>query len=209
MRRAAQGWSSAEKVSTQCWASVPAIAIDKNDDVRVVYNNAPLPTPNHGTRYRKRTASSWESEVVIEANDANYCKPYPSIAVDSNNYVHIVWQWKNPNKDEWAIKYVKVTDSWQPTEILEGPTSYPQRNPTILLDSDGNLHVVWQGKHSGSPDYYQIRYRKHTDSWSPVQNLTSASLDQENPNLIWAWWPTVDNLRTNRPKNGYAFVWND
>jgi parallel beta-helix repeat protein len=207
MKRTSSGWSSPEKVSTQCWACNPAIAVDNDDNIHVVYRNSPLPSPSGGIRYREKTASGWGSEVVIEPNDSDATTP--SIAIDSNNYVHIVWQWKNPNKDEWAIKYVKFTDSWQPIEILEGPTSYPQGYPSISVDGNDNLHVVWEGKHSGSPNYYQIRYRKYTASWSPVENLTSASVNQTNPNLIWAWWPTEDNLRTNRPENGYAFVWND
>jgi len=103
----------------------------------------------------------------------------------------------------------RTPSGWQPTDEIYPESDYPQRYPVIAVDSNDYLHVAWQGKSPSSPDHHQIRYRKYSTSWSAVETLTSASVDQEAPNLIWAWWPVVNGLRTNRPKEGYAFVWND
>jgi parallel beta-helix repeat protein len=213
LKRTSSGWSSPEEVSSTCWAgSPPAIAVDQNGNVHVVYSHAPQYGPHYGLRYRERTASGWQSEEVIQTDDQDWSSA--SIALDSNGDVYVVyylgWCSASTGVTPGPIKLSKRTSSgWQPAEDICLASEYPQINPTIAIDSNNYLHVVWQGKHSGSPDYYQIRYRKYTTGWSPIQNLTSASVNQTNPNLIWAWWPSVNNLKTNTPKNGYAFVWND
>jgi len=204
LKRTPSGWSSPEKVSPKVWANYPAIAIDQNDNVHVVFRTAPYHEPLFGLYYRQRTADGWQSEETIHPPDQE--RSPVSVVVDSSGNVYVVWA----NYDTQRIEMAKRTSSgWEATEEVWHESGYPQSNPTIAIDSNDYLHVVWAGKHPDSPDYYQLRYRKYTTGWSPVQNLTSASEHQRNPNLIWAWWPLVDGIRTNMPKDGYAFVWND
>ena len=212
IKRTSSGWGSPETVSSNCWGGNPAIAIDQDNNIHVVYTHSPKSGPLYGLRYRERTASGWQSEEVIQTDD-QYWSPC-SIALDSSGNIYVVYYLGSYSGVTGVtpgpiMMSTKTSSGWQPAEEVCPASEYWQKNPSISIDSYDYLYVVWQGKHSGSPDYYQMRYRKYTTSWSSVQDLTSASVDQKYPNLIWAWWPVVGDTRTNRPENGYAFVWND
>jgi cell wall-associated NlpC family hydrolase len=96
-----------------------------------------------------RDETGWVIEEIVQSLVPTYVTKYTSIAIDSNDYIYVVWN------DNGNINYSKKTTSWT------------DPNP-IILDTDS----------------------------------TSA-------HLIWSWYPEVNGVRTNRPKNGYAFVWND
>jgi hypothetical protein len=208
-KRTSAGWQAEEIVSSinKYWERWPAIAIDGNNDVHVVWEHAPR-SRYYDVHYRKRTSSGWGTEVEINTDKYNEIGSEPSIAIDSDNYIHIVWQ--HLSVGYYSIKYLKYTTSWQPTEGLVGPTTYVQLYPTIATDGKDNIHVVWSGQHSGSPTICQIRYRKHTTLWQPIEDLTSSTVNNQTcPNLMWALHPTVNGVKTNRPEDGYSFVWTD
>ncbi|MGA8848313.1 MAG: peptidoglycan DD-metalloendopeptidase family protein [Dehalococcoidia bacterium] len=208
-KRTASGWGPIERVSSGCWIGAAAIAIDENNNVHVVYGHAPYSEPCYEIIYRQRTSSGWGSEIQLQSLD-NYGSSGISIAIDTNNCIHVVWGWQERQGNNYAIRYRKFTTFWQPIEILEGPTLYPQYSPVITIDSNSHIHVVWSGQHSGSPTYYQLRYREYTTSWQPIENLTSSTSDnQTNPSLLWANYPIVGGVKSNIPKNGYSFVWMD
>jgi len=208
-KKTSTGWQTEEIVSSidRYWERWSAIAIDSNNDVHVVWDHAPR-WKYYDKHYRKRTSSGWGTEVEINTDKYNEIGDAPSIAIDSDNYIHIVWQ--HLSVGYYSIKYLKYTTSWQPTEDLVGPTTYIQLYPTIATDGKDNIHVVWSGQHSGSPTICQIRYKKHTTLWQPIEDLTSSTVNNQTcPNLMWALHPTVNGVKTNRPEDGYSFVWTD
>lgn len=212
MKRTYLGWGVPEIVSSSGWANYPALAIDEIGNIHVVYIYSPRYGAHYGLRYRVRNPYVWGSEEIIQSDDLDWSPG--SIALDSGGNVYVVyylgWYSASTGATPGPIKMSKRTSTgWQPAKDVYPTDGYPQLNPTIAIDSDDYLHVVWQGKHSGSPNQYQIRYRRYTTVWSTIQNLTSASVDQESPKLVWAWWPIVDGIRTNRLEQGYAFIWND
>jgi parallel beta-helix repeat protein len=212
IKRTPSGWGSPETVSSNCWGGNPAVAIDEDNDAHVVYTHSPKSGSHYGLRYRKRTASGWQSEEIIQTDDHDWSPG--SIALASSGNIYVLYYLGSYSGVSGVtpgpiMMSMRTSSGWQTAEEVCPASEYPQKNPSISVDSNDALHVVWQGKHSGSPDYYQIRYRKYTTGWSLVQDLTSASVDQEYSNLIWAWWPVVSDVRTSRPKDGYAFVWND
>lgn len=206
-KRTALGWGPTEQVSSICWATQPAIAVDQNDNIHIAYGHSP--GAYYNLMYRKRTPSSWEPEQEFEARDSNGDSPSASLAVDNNNFLHLAWQWKQPGVTQYAIKYRQFTAAWQPIENLTGTIGYSQIAPTIAADSQNNLHLLWPGRHSGSSAQYQIRHLAYINFWQPIGNLTSGLIDQSSPALIFASWPRINAIRSNIPQAGYAFVWND
>ena len=208
--RTPSGWGTEERFSQdQCWGPAQAIAIDGNDNVHVAFRHTPSST--YDTHYRSRSPSGWGTEIDVGvAGNLGGGGLEPSIAIDSTNNVHIVWAHRDSSSGNYYIKYRRFTTSWQPIVDLEGPTAYPQDTPTIAIDSRNDIHVVWSGKHSGSPTYYQIRHREYTTSWQPIQNLTSSSSNhQSSPSSMWANYPQIGGQRTNVPQDGYSFIWMD
>jgi len=206
--RTSTGWQSEERLSSeQWWVRTPAIAIDTDNNVHVVWDHCPR-YKYYDIHYRVRTSTGWGSEVEVNAETDNELGGYPSITIDSNNHAHIVWQ--HESGSDYTIKYREYTTSLQPTVDLEGPTTYIQYSPVIALDRKDHIHVVWSGQHSGSPTDYQLRYREYTTSWQPIENVTSSASDnQTNPNSMWANYPAIDGVKSNIPEDGYSFVWMD
>lgn len=182
-------WGSIENiVSEEDTQSDPSIAVDSNDYLHVVWRgNVGVPVYKQ-IRYIKYTDSWGEVEdLTSEDDDQNI----PSIAVDSNDHLHVVWHGEHADSpDHRHIRYKKYTDSWQSIVNLTSG-DYEQYSPSLAVDSNDYLHVVWYGKHSGSTTYWQIRYIKYTDSWGSIENLTSASSNQRFPILLWSLWPNT------------------
>ena len=120
---------------------------------------------------------SWTEEQLTE-KDAD--QQYPSIAVDKNSVVRVVWQgygW-GVNTGWHNIQYRMRTDSWQAQEAVTDAASH-QRLPSIAVDEDGYAHVAWEGTGWGeNPNDYNIQYRKRTDSWQAQEAVTDVATHQ-------------------------------
>jgi hypothetical protein len=115
---------------------------------------------------------------------------YASVAVGSNNHIHVVWNDDTPGNDE--IYYKRSTDggtTWSPAQRLTW-TSGASLNPAIAVDSNNALHVVWE---DATPGNVEIYYRKSADggsTWDPVKRLTWTS--------GYSGAPTIARDSTNR-----------
>lgn len=130
---------------------------------------------------------TWGSEIAIE--DTSYISESCSIAVDSSNYLHIVFS------DAGEIKYTKFTTSWaSPTTLSDGNTGY---DADIAIDNNNNLYVVWRGFYGGG-SVYNIRYIKYSGgSWGSITNITTITATyfqyspilaidyNDNPHIVW------------------------
>jgi len=211
-KRTSNGWQPQEIVSSisMYYERYPAIAIDGNNDVHVVWNHAPA--QYYDVHYRKRSPSGWGPEMEVNTQKGGF--NFPSIAIDNNNYVHIVWNYMYVSSGDIysLIKYRKYTTSWQPVDDITEPTTgeHAQIGATIAIDGNDHIHVVWSSQNSGSPAIYQIRYREYTTSWQPIEELTASTLyNQTYPSLMWAFYPIINGVKTNQPEDGYAFIWMD
>jgi len=115
-------------------------------------------------------AGAWSSVIRLTWNGG--ASDEPCIAVDSNDYIHVVWMDDSPGRME--IFYKKSTDggsSWSaPHRLtwLSGASEFP----VIVVDPSDNLHVVWS---DGTPGFSEIYYKLSTDggsSWGGARRLT-------------------------------------
>jgi len=119
---------------------------------------------------------TWTGETRISTYPGmqNYDQWHPSIAVDSQDRLHVVW---NGTADGGPpqIWYNYYDGSWHtPVRIstYTGMSTNFQNYPCIAVDSEDNLHVVWQGQGLGAPEY-QIWYTKYDGEWhTPVRIST-------------------------------------
>ena len=107
----------------------------------------------------------------------------PAIAVDSNNTIHIVWDDNTPGNDE--IYYKKSMDQGETWSAAKRLTWTPGKSswPDISIDSNDNIHVVWD---DGTPGYSEIYYKKSTDggeTWTADRRLTWTPDWSDNPDL--------------------------
>lgn len=135
---------------------------------------------------------TWKDETRISTYPGmeNYSNCFPSIAIDSEDNLHVVWGGTSPDFPNYAqIWYSKYTTSWSTPVMIStypGMDSKSQRYPDIVVDSEGNLHVVWYGDASGF-NWSQIWYAKYDGSWStPIRISTYTNMeinDQYEPSI--------------------------
>jgi hypothetical protein len=184
-------WSSPLNITYASEHSMlPVIAVDSNDDLHVTYSDAW--SPYHVYYTKKTTPAGWSTAVSIStlAGMTSYIQYHSSIAIDSNDYVHVVWYGRASGYSQAQIWYALWNGSWQtPVLVSSGlGTGEPQSNPCIAVDSSDNLHVVWYGQKSVThPTVYQIYYAKYDGSWStPLRISTYANQLSQNQ-----YYPTV------------------
>jgi hypothetical protein len=130
----------------------------------------------------------------------------PSIAVDNEGNVHVVWWdetegiWGGGTGD-FEIMYVKYTpgEGWSNVSIVSDgyQGSYwnndASTNPEIEVDKNRNLHVVWQDYTDGPwGEDIEIMYASHTpeSGWSNITVISDGyggtywnDIDNDNPSI--------------------------
>lgn len=146
--------------------------------------------------------SSWSvvnGGAPISVVDGDFDQRVPSIAVDLNNTLHVVWYGRDRDfagADERQIKYSRSFDggnswtSWRniaPVDGYNGETLW-QEHPVVYVDGGNTVYVVWEG-HDRDHDHPQAKFIKSTDggdSWTDWVNVgnTPTNNNQSRPTII-------------------------
>ncbi len=175
-----------------CDARNPSIAVDSSNNIHVVWSEeiASL-SLLAGIKYRKRT-TTWGTEVNISTGTGQdygsgevYDDYAPAIAIDSSDYIHVAWRGRYHDVDgtKYSIVYRKYTTSWQTGEVVATGTAawLIQSDPTIGVDSSGNVHVAWYGNGWGTyPLKSSIQYAKRITTWTQTA-ITDVNYGQLAP----------------------------
>jgi len=193
-----QTWSSPEQIS-DFGSGRAAIASDSQGNIHIVYSSY----GDYAYRvifYKKKTASGWEEEEAVNIPD--YDQTYPVIAIDSQDNIHLVWtgQGLGNNFDVTNIYYRKKEQSgWGSIELVSDESEYQGDwiGADMAIDSNGNIHVAWEGYNKDS--WYNLFYRKKSSGkWESIETINdydltntecyslSIALDSNNNPLI-AW----------------------
>jgi hypothetical protein len=131
-------------------SSSPKVTTDSNNNIFLVYNDI---TPgNYEIYYKKSTngGTTWNTKRLTWTATPS---TNPTIATDSNNFIHIFWQ-EGSDKiyhkrstnggSSWTIKRLTWTSVW----------SYW---PDIAIDSLNRIHLVWRYGFIGNGEIYYRR----------------------------------------------------
>jgi hypothetical protein len=181
-----------------------SIACTSNGNVHIVFNGRGTNYSNQ-IRYVKYT-NAWQS--VVEITDENRTQDtLPHIAIDSNDYIHLVWNGYNSahTSGQYQIRYRKYTNSWQSIVELTNDGDYSQQYPSIALDYSNNIHVVWIVRESASVS--KIYYKLYNGSWQSASVVLTGTNDYSaQVSLLWSNYPITSTLRTNQAKTGFCFA---
>jgi len=168
----------------------PAIVADSNNYIHVVWSDNTTQWPE--IYYKKSTDGgvSWTTKRLTYKSSISVM---PAIAVDSNNYIHVVWC--DTSSGDGNIYYKKSVDggtSWTTKRLTNNSGS--SQSPKIAVDSNNYIHVVW---HDYTPGNFEIYYKRSTDggaSWttkrltwnSEPSALPSISIDSmDYIHIVW------------------------
>jgi hypothetical protein len=180
-------WTTKRLTWNPAVSSDPKIATDSSNNIHVVwYDYAP---GNYEIFYKKSTdgGANWITKRLTWNPAHSY---NPSLAVDSNNHIHVAWYEKD------GIFYKKSTDggaSWSTERLTWNPTA--QWNPSITTDSNNHIHVTYC---DNTPGNTEIFYKKSTDggvswrtkrlTWNSGESYSPviASDSSDNLHVVWA-----------------------
>lgn len=190
-KRSSDGsWSDRETMNKGLHEVEFAIAVDSQDDAHVVWRSSFDAYWN--IYYTKQTAGVWGDVIGngdIEAVTAVFSAPgtqsNPTIAIDSNDDVHVAWGGQGVgavNDDVSNIHYRKREGGvWQAIEHVTDSAS-AQSPPTarIALDSAGDAHVIFSGTGWGVEIASgNIQYRKRESGvWQTQEAITDKDAHQ-------------------------------
>ena len=200
--------------------SYPKISVDSHGNIFVVfYGIDPLV---HATATQIRyirydaTTKSWGAVTTI-TSDTSFGSYNPSITIDHDNIVHVVYY------RSFKIYYIKFDGYyWSTPLMLCGP--YMSERPSIECDKNNFLNVVWAGYSSPGEPYYHIHYVYSSNHGSSFSSPTVIHLEstyvQDYPvvavdslgyvHVLWhgksAAYNAVENIRYSRTSD-YGGHW--
>ena len=141
-------------------ATRPAIAVDGNGTVHVVYEE----TAEDNIWYRKKPAGgSWTAPLNLRTGGRSIAS---SIAVNpAGDRIIVAWHEDNQVGAEWDI-FANICDgsAWSGTFNVSS-NSATSTNPAVCIDTQGNMHVAW----TDSELYH--RKRDVNGNWGAISAL--------------------------------------
>ena len=173
------------------------IATGLDGKLHVVYYTIGVYPDVPGGIYHAISANNgeaWQEPELIDSIARN-----PSIAFDSDNILHLVY--KLGGTVAYNIGHRTYSNGvWSEKDTVYHSDEITFSRPHIAIDSDKNLHCVWQRESSGAYTNSEIFYKKHTQGsgWdSEPTNISDTEGASEYPTLV-----------TDSENNVYAF-WKD
>ncbi len=168
-------WRDAENIPDNLEvACYQDIGIDSSGNLNVVWmTNTSTPV---GEIYFSRSTNNgvnWNSPVNI--SNLSGTSRVPSIAVDSVGNINVAWSDDSPGNHE--IYFKRSTNNgvfWSSVKKISNSRG-DAFDPTIALDSAGNLNVVWFDDTPGNEDIYFSRSIDNGATWSTPVNISNNS----------------------------------
>lgn len=126
----------------------PAIAVDSNDTVHLAWESSSTGEDapyGHALCYTSVIGGvSNPIEIVTSEEGAGVAQKDISIAIDSHNYVHVFWTYRENVTYYEQARYAEKIGSWTNfTDITEITDSPSYDTGSIAIDSDDGVHLVW------------------------------------------------------------------
>ncbi len=167
-------WITTEVVSTESTGNSgnPSLAVDAKGNVHIAWRDWTdyLSSGTDIDVFYKRwdsSTSSWTTTEVVstESTGTSYI---PSLAVDTVGYVHIAWHdltdyaGAGPGEDIFYKRWDFSTYLRTTTEVVSTESSDESLNPSLAVDTAGNVHIAWYDftDYSGSGWEYDIFYKQ-------------------------------------------------
>ena len=146
----------------------PAIAVDSQDKVHIVWQDKrwnwqgelaytkldPYKDDRNGDAANEPTITLVDDKRLTDSDDAD---AHARIAIDSNDYIHIV---SESAEDHDKIYYMKIDDNGDeeiPQTVARLTDEVGHSRPNVAVDSNNNPHITWD-ELSGVTDTWELYY---------------------------------------------------
>lgn len=146
--------------------------------------------------YQAKAAPEWSQPSAGQEVTFPWSKPfnlsntetssdYPAIVADAAGTVHVVWTETYEDGKSFFVYTSLKNGSWSsPNEILTSPSQMVVGPPSLAVDTNGVLHLVWSGD---ATILYSTAFATEASSamsWSPPQGLEFVQNNIGNPHLM-------------------------
>jgi hypothetical protein len=178
--------------STGCGSMIPAIAIDTNDYIRVVWYSDTSGNMEIYFSKSKNGGSTWNTkQITWNAGQSRT----PVIATNSNNNIYVAWYDDSPgNYEIYMKKSTNGGNTWTTQRLTWNSGS--SSSPSVATDPNNFIHIVWQDYSSGNWEIYHTKSTNGGTSWA-AKRLTWNPDESE--------WPEV----ATDSNNNIHVVWDD
>ncbi|MCW4051284.1 MAG: glycoside hydrolase, partial [Candidatus Bathyarchaeota archaeon] len=200
-----------------------AIVRTNNGTIYAVYETKPGASADVFIKRSHDEGMTWVNETLLSKGATQATgNEFAGIAVDSADGLHIVYV-GGAGDDQIFYTYCPSDgDFTTPLDISTAPCTGIQQTPSIALDSNNTIHVVWSGRSTAYPVKQQIYYSNFTGTWSTplaispgggreneYQKSPAIAIDsQDILHIVWTGqstaYPTKDQLWHRTRVNG---VW--
>ncbi|WP_135552622.1 hypothetical protein [Paenibacillus cymbidii] len=150
----------------------PSVVVGSNNYPHIVYQN----NISGSTQWIR--SLDWQGSAFISHDifaGSTYSQGDPCAAVAPNGDIHVSWRGGDAIAGVSNIRYSKSSDggaTWSAMQKLTtAGTAFAETNPSISVNKDGDIFIMWQG-YDGT--YYQIRRIKYNSgAWGVITTLTS------------------------------------
>ncbi len=161
-----------------------------------------------------RSAWYWTTTEVV-STDSTGESDRPSLATDSVGTVHIAWQdvtdydGSEADMDIFYKRWDSSSSAWTTTEVVSTESTGHSYNPSLAVDTLGNVHIAWQDAtdYAGAGTEYDIFYKRWDSSssaWTTTEVVSTESTDEsyypslaidsaENVHIAWYDWIDFDS----------------
>lgn len=193
--------------------SAPSLAVDGNGNVYIVWTdgrNKGIDDYNLDIYFAKSTngGGSYNTNIPVNDNIGLSSQKDPSITIDRSGNIFVVWTDKrnkgsdDDNSDIYFAKSNNGSSSFDTDIRVNDDTGiHYQSNPSIAIDNDGNIYVVWMDCRNGEPNKYNydIYLAKSTDEGTSFN--TNVRVDDSGSENLKQKYPSIAI-----DKNGYVYV---
>lgn len=201
-------WSKEQLISTNSNNDTidPAIIVDKENTVHVVWYESVV-TENQDIIYTfKKQQQDWSLPVDVSTNCTGISSD-PSLAVDTQNNLHLVWMDTTPlfdNGYDYDVFYrlkPSNSSSWNEIELISDESNSNCKWPFMIIDQNDAIYVTWADQtpydNDGTGDYDIVIKRCINSTWSKLFLITDESRYDSNwPRCIvdsseimhMTWW---------------------
>jgi hypothetical protein len=164
----------------------PSLAVDADNTVHVSWSGRESSTYINNIYYTNRSAlGSWSTATRLTSHTYGYPYLYqygPSMDIDSSGNVHIAW-YGYPSASYYPYYNIQYrvhwagNDTWSNLNLLTADTSYYKYYPSLAVDENDDVHVLFYGndvERTGSYNIMYMMYDSSTDSWGSREYLTDA-----------------------------------
>jgi hypothetical protein len=191
----------------------PGVVVDSEGNLIVVWcdeRNGDTDDDIYAQKFDSEGNSLWgSSDVKVNQNSDSVIQTYPTIAVDSDGNVIIVWEDNRNGASNYTIYAQKLNSSgvvqWGSSDlrINQNISSVNRLYPNVAIDTSDDAIIVWTDYRNGpsDPDIYAQKLNSAGEAqWGSDDVKVNQDSGTDNQD-----WPDIDI-----DSNGNAFVvWED